>query len=99
MRSRMKFAKCLGRREVAMAIRFNAKPGDRTAASMAHLRRLAAPLPLGMKPVLERDATLKLVLLLPGDVLSEALAVGKALRACAEHRRRIPEDRAGGRRR
>lgn len=77
-------------------IRAVPKPADKTAAAMKDLHRLATPLPFDMKLILQRDAILKLALLLPEDVLSEALAVGKALQACAEHRHRIPEDREEG---
>lgn len=83
-------------REAAMArIAFTRKP-PKTAAAMSQLRALAAPLPLDLKKVFERDAVLKLALLLPEDVLGQALAVGRALQACAEHRRTIPGDRQEG---
>lgn len=45
-----------------------------------------------MRQIVQRDATLKLILLLPESLLDQALAVGKALRACAEHRHTLPED-------
>lgn len=79
-----------------MAVKFRVRPADPTANALEALRRLAAPLPYDLKLVIERDATLKLVLQLPDDVLSQALAVGRVLRACAEHRRTIPGDREEG---
>ncbi len=45
-----------------------------------------------MRKIVERDATLKMILLLPEPVLDEALAVGRALQACAKHRHSSPED-------
>lgn len=78
-----------------VAIKTEPRPKDRNAAAMDHLRRLNTPLPFDMKLILERDAVLKLALLLPEDVLSEALLVGRALQACAKHRHTIPEGREG----
>lgn len=60
---------------------------ERGSAAMAQLRAIASPTPYDLRKIYERDAVLKLVLLLPEDVLGQALAVGKALQACAEHRR------------
>ena len=77
-------------------IAFEQKERGLNTAAMQRLRDLSAPLPLDLKQVLERDMTLKLVLSLPEDVLSEALAVGKALQAFAGHRRRFLEDREEG---
>ena len=63
------------------------KRRDRNSLAMAQLRAIASPTPYDLKKIYERDAVLKLVLLLPEDVLGQALAVGRALQACAEHRR------------
>lgn len=52
-----------------------------------------------MRKIIERDATLKMILLLPEPILDQALAVGKALQACAEHRHSSPEDLEEGYRR
>lgn len=75
-----------------MAISFEDRPKLRNQRAMSQLQRLAAPMPFDMRLILERDAMLKLVLLLPEDVLSQALVVGRALQACAEHRRTTLED-------
>ena len=69
---------------------YRPRPADKTAKAMSRLRELAMPMPHDMKLLMERDAVLKLVLLPPEDVLTEALAVGRALQACAEHQRRNP---------
>ena len=79
-----------------MAINFEARSKNRNEKTMAQLRLLAAPLPFDLKQVLERDAILKLVLLLPEDVLSQALAVGRALQVCAERQRSFLEAREEG---
>lgn len=71
-----------------MAIRVRPRQKGSNAAAMAQLHRLATPLPFDMKLILERDTVLKLALMLPEDVLSQALSVGKALQACAEHQRK-----------
>lgn len=61
--------------------------------TLARLRGLVGDLSLlEMRKIVERDATLKMILLLPEPVLDEALAVGRALQACAKHRHSSPED-------
>lgn len=69
-------------------------------ATLLQLRGLADDVSFyEMRKIVERDATLKMILLLPEPILDQALAVGKALQACAEHRRSSPEDLEGGYRR
>lgn len=72
------------------------KPDDPVEAAVEKLRELADPLPIVMKQVIARDATLKIVLTLPEEVLSQALVVGKALQVCAEHQRKMLEAREEG---
>ncbi len=65
--------------------------------TLARLRGLAGELSLlDMRKIVERDATLKMILLLPEPVLDEALAVGRALQACAKHQRNSPGDQEEG---
>jgi len=71
------------------------KPRERSQMedTLAHLRGLADDMSyFEMRQIVERDATLKMILLLPEPVLDQALAVGRALQACAKHRRSSPED-------
>lgn len=66
------------------------KPRERSPMedTLAHLRGLADDISyLEMRRIIERDATLKMILLLPEPVLDQALAVGKALQECAKHLR------------
>lgn len=75
------------------------KPRERSPMedTLAHLRGLADDISyLEMRRIIERDATLKLILLLPEPVVDQALAVGRALQACAKHRRSSPEDQEEG---
>lgn len=72
------------------------RKADRNFSGMAQLRAIASPTPYDLMKIYERDSVLKLVLLLPEDVLGQALAVGKALQACAEHRRTSLEDPTAG---
>lgn len=81
---------------MAIVHRIKLKPTDPAERALAQLKALSDPLPLELKRVLARDATLKLVLTLPEDVLSQALAVGKALQACAAHRRSFLGDQEEG---
>lgn len=64
--------------------------------TLARLRGLADDLSLfEMKKIIERDAILKMILLLPEEVIDQALSVGKALQACATHRRSFLGDQEG----
>lgn len=66
-------------------------------ATLSRLRGLAGELSFyDMRKIVERDATLKMILLLPEPVLDQALAVGRALQACAAHRHSSPEDLEAG---
>lgn len=71
------------------------KPRERSKMedTLALLRGLADDISfLEMKRIVERDSTLKMILLLPEPVLDQALSVGRALQACAKHRHSSPED-------
>ena len=61
--------------------------------TLARLRGLADDLSFNeMRKIIERDAILKMILLLPEEVVDQALFVGKALQACAGHRHSFLED-------
>lgn len=78
-------------------IEYKPRKKTRNEDTLESLKALADDLsPYEMRKIVERDATLKLILLLPEAVLDQALAVGKALQACAECRNTNPEDRAEG---
>ena len=65
--------------------------------TLSKLRGLAGDLSFyEIRTIVDRDATLKKILLLPEPILDQALALGKALQACAEHRRSSPEDLEAG---
>lgn len=88
------------RRQVADVIVYERRKKLTRGVSMGRLKALAADLSLyEMREIVKRDATLKMILLLPEPVLEQALAVGKALQACAAHRHSSPEDLEGGYRR
>ena len=73
---------------------FKPRPKVRNEDTIAKLRGMADDLSLWeIKKIVERDATLKLILLLPEEILDQALAVGRALQDCAESRRSSFEDR------
>lgn len=72
----------------------------RNEETIDKLKGMADDLSLGeLRQIVQRDATLKLILLLPEKVLDQALSVGKALQDCAESRRSSLEDRGEGYRR
>lgn len=69
-------------------ISYEPRVRTRNEDTLDKLRNLADDASLWeMRQIVQRDATLKLILLLPEPILEQALAVGKALQACAEHRR------------
>lgn len=73
---------------------------SRRDETLSQLRGLAGDLSFyEMRKIVERDATLKMILLLPEPILDQALAVGKALQACAGHRHSSAEDLEAGYRR
>lgn len=75
-------------------VTFKPRPRVRNDDTVAKLRGIAGdPSLWEMRKIVERDATLKLILLLPEALLDQALAVGKALQDCAESRRSSLEDR------
>lgn len=85
------------RRQVAKVIVYERRKKLTRGVSMGRLKALAADLSLyEMREIVKRDATLKMILLLPEPVLEQALAVGKALQACAVHRHSSPEDQEEG---
>ncbi len=74
-------------------IRYEVRKQGKNEKSLSQLKGLADNLSLlEMRKIVERDATLKMILLLPEPLVDQALAVGKALQACAEHRRSSLED-------
>lgn len=74
-------------------IRYKPRKKSKRDETLTELRGIAGGLSLlEMRRIIERDATLKMILLLPEPVLDEALLVGKALQACAKHRHSSPED-------
>lgn len=79
-------------------IEYEPRELTRNETTVERLRGLAYELSfLEMRRrIVERDATLKLILLLPESLLDQALSVGKALQACAEHRHSSPEDQEEG---
>ncbi len=75
-------------------IQYKPRGKTRNADTIENLRSLADGVSLHeMRKIVERDAALKLILLLPEAVLDQALAVGRALQACAKSRRSALEDR------
>lgn len=85
------------RRQVAEVIVYERRKKLTRGVSMGRLKALAADLSLyEMREIVKRDATLKMILLLPEPVLEQALAVGKALQACAAHRHSSPEGQEEG---
>jgi hypothetical protein len=85
------------RSQVAKLIIYERRKRLTRRDSMQRLKALADDVSFReMRQIVERDATLKMILLLPESVLEQALAVGKALQACAEHRRSSLEDREEG---
>lgn len=76
-----------------MAIIYRERRQSKRDETFDRLRSLADGLSFyEMRKIVERDSTLKMILLLPEPVLDQALSVGKALQACAEHRHSSPED-------
>lgn len=78
-------------------ITYGKKKSTKREDTLARLRGLADDLSFyEMRQIVERDAALKLILLLPEPLVDQALAIGKALQACAAHRHSSPEDPAEG---
>lgn len=74
-------------------ITYEPRNRTRNQDTIAKLQGLADDLSLiEMRQIVQRDATLKLVLRLPESVLDQALSVGKALQACAESRSKTLAD-------
>jgi len=74
-------------------IEFEVRKKGTRAQAIAGFRALADDLSFNeMRQIVERDATLKMILLLPEPLVDQALAIGRALQACAAHRHSLPED-------
>ncbi len=81
----------------AEMIVYEARKQSKRDETLSALRGIADDLSFyEMRKIVERDATLKMILLLPEPILDQALAVGKALQVCAAHRHSSPEDQAEG---
>lgn len=65
----------------------------RGSEEIEKLKEMARDLPdRDVRSLIQRDVALRAILVLPGPVLDQALAIGMALLACAEHQRKTVED-------
>ena len=74
-------------------IQYRTVDGPKSHAEIEKLKEMASDMPPHVvRQLIQRDGALRTILVLPGPVLDQALAIGRALLACAEHQRKTVED-------